>query len=92
MCFVFCVLCFVFSLQGALHDENYVADSEVLCYGMGDDNACKWRNGEFDAKSMSEQLELEADNCSIECDSCEPKRWFHIHCVGFNSKVRKRSF
>jgi hypothetical protein len=84
--------CFVLSLQGALHDENYVADSEVLCYGMGDDNACKWRNGEFDAKSMSEQLELEADNCSIECDSCEPKRWFHIHCVGFNSKVRKRSF
>ena len=46
-------------LEGAVNDDNYVADSDVLCFGMGDDNACKWRNGEFDAKSMSEQLDLE---------------------------------
>ena len=46
-------------LEGAVNDDNYVADSDVFCFGMGVDNACKWRNGEFDAKSMSEQLELE---------------------------------
>lgn len=46
-------------LEGAVNDDNFVADSDVVCFGMGDDNACKWRNGEFDAKSMSEQLELE---------------------------------
>eukprot|EP01043_Picozoa_sp_COSAG02_P001522 COSAG02_NODE_32_length_50374_cov_46.674013_36_plen_651_part_00 len=74
-------------LEGAANDDNFVADSDVVCFGMGDDNACKWRNGEFDAKSMSEQLELEAENCSIECDGCDPKRWYHIHCVGFKNRA-----
>ena len=41
----------------------------------------KWRNGEFDAKTMSEQLELEAENCSIECDGCMPKRWYMCHKI-----------
>jgi hypothetical protein len=51
-------------------DENWVSDARVECFGRGCDNACKWRNGEFDRLSASEQLEKEAENCSIECDGC----------------------
>ena len=29
--------------EGAENDENFVADSEVFCFGMGSDNACKVR-------------------------------------------------
>eukprot|EP01047_Picozoa_sp_COSAG01_P042565 COSAG01_NODE_3725_length_5760_cov_46.275746_1_plen_224_part_10 len=43
------------------------------------------RNGEFDSLSMSEQLELEGENCSIQCDHCES--WYHSFCVGFNSRA-----
>eukprot|EP01049_Picozoa_sp_SAG25_P009471 SAG25_NODE_942_length_4661_cov_85.334064_5_plen_161_part_00 len=40
-------------------DDHWVPDAQVICFGMGTDNACKWRNGEFDALSMSEQIQLE---------------------------------
>ena len=70
--------------EGAENDDNFVSDSQVKCHGTGEGCACRWRNGEFDAKSQSEQLELQAENCSIECDGCET--WYHIHCVGFESR------
>ena len=66
-------------------NPDWVPDRQVKCFGHGTDNACKWRNGEFDRLSLSEQLEREAENCSIECDECS--EWFHIHCVGFSDRT-----
>ena len=53
----------------------------MQCIG---NSRCKWRNGEFDALSMSAQIELEGENCSIQCDQCTS--WYHTFCVGFQSR------
>lgn len=50
-----------------LDPEHWISDENVRCIG---DSRCKWRNGEFDALSMSAQIELEGENCSIQCDQC----------------------
>ena len=43
------------------------------------------RNGEFDALTLSEQIELEGENCSVQCDSCAG--WYHSFCVGINCRA-----
>ena len=64
-----------------LDPEHWISDAQVKCIG---DSRCKWRSGEFDELSMSEQIELEGENCSIQCDQCTA--WFHSFCVGFQSR------
>ena len=64
-----------------LDPEHWISDSQVKCIG---DSRCKWRSGEFDELSMSEQIELEGENCSIQCDQCTS--WFHSFCVGFQTR------
>ena len=64
-----------------LDPDNWISDAEVGCIG---DAHCKWRSGEFDGLSLSEQIELEGENCSIQCDRCAS--WFHSFCVGFQSR------
>ena len=64
-----------------LDPEHWISDAQVKCIG---DSRCKWRSGEFDELSMSEQIELEGENCSIQCDQCTS--WFHSFCVGFQSR------
>jgi hypothetical protein len=43
------------------------------------------RNGEFDSLSMSEQLELEGENCSIQCDHCES--WYRLRHISMATGV-----
>ncbi len=64
-----------------LDPEHWISDENVQCIG---NSRCKWRNGEFDALSMSAQIELEGENCSIQCDQCTS--WYHSFCVGFQSR------
>jgi hypothetical protein len=54
-------------------DDHWVDDRLVQCTGA----TCKWRNGEFDALSQSEQLELAI--WAVQCDRCHG--WSHGQCV-----------
>jgi hypothetical protein len=66
--------------EGAFNDPEYEDDAEIVCWGYERSCSCRWRNGEFDDMTDSQQLELEAANTAVSCSRCNVM--WHWQCVG----------